>query len=177
MSDAAKLKKAEKITKIKEKLNSAKVWILTDYRGMSVKEISELRRKLRPCNAEYRVVKNTFTVRALPESLGSLKSVLQGPIAVVFGYDDVVAPAKVLSTFIKEAEKPKIIGGVVEGQYIEEKGISALAKLKSKEALLADVIGKLKSPMYGLVGALHGNLRKLVYVMNAVKDKKSQGGE
>jgi len=144
---------------------------------MSVKEITELRRKLRACNAEYRVLKNTFTARALPESQSSLKPVLQGPMAVVFGYDDVVAPAKALSTFIKEAEKPKIIGGVVEGQYFEEKGINALAKLKSREELLADMIGKLKSPMYGLVGALHGNLRKLVYVMNAIKDKKSQGGE
>ncbi|MFA4966998.1 MAG: 50S ribosomal protein L10 [Candidatus Margulisiibacteriota bacterium] len=177
MSDAIKTKKAVTIKKIKEKIDTAKVWILTDYRGMTVKEISELRKKLRGCDAEYKVVKNTFTVRALPEAQASLKSILQGPMAVVFGYNDVVEPTKILAAFIKEAEKPKILGGVVEGQFFEEKGISALAKLKSKEALRAELVWKLKSPLSGLVNVLQGNIRKLVYALDAVKNKKSQGGE
>jgi large subunit ribosomal protein L10 len=174
MSQAIKEKKAATIKKIKEKIDAAKVWILTDYRGMTVKEITDLRRKLRACGAEYKVVKNTFTVRALPEAQASLKAMLQGPMAVLFGFEDVVEPAKVLSKFIKEAEKPKILGGVVEGQYFEEKGITALAKLKSKDELRADVVGRLKSPLFGLVNTLQGNIRKLVYVLNAIKDKKSQ---
>jgi len=177
MSQAIKEKKAVAIKKIKEKIDTAKVWIMTDYRGMTVKEITDLRRKLRACKAEYRVVKNTFTVRALPEAHASLKPMLKGTMAVVFGFEDMVEPAKVLAAFIKEAEKPKILGGVVEGQYFEEKGITALAKLKSKEELRADVVGRLKSPLFGLVNALQGNIRKLVYALNAVKDKRLQGGE
>ena len=177
MSDAAKTKKAEKIKTIKEKIESARVWIMTDYRGMSVKEITELRRKLKACKAEYQVVKNTLTVRALPEEHSLVKSVFSGPMAIVFGYDDVVAPSKVLQAFIKEAEKPKVLGGVVEGKYFEEKGIAALAKLKGKKELLADVVGGLKYPLFGLVNILQGNLRKLVYVLDAIKEQKSKGGE
>ena len=177
MSQAIKEKKAVVIKVIKEKIDSAKVWIMTDYRGMTVKEITDLRRRLRACKAEYKVVKNTFTARALPESQAAVKKILSGPMAVVFGYDDVVEPAKILSDFVKEAEKPKILGGIVEGQYFEEKAIAALAKLKSKDQLRADVIGQLKAPLYGMVNVLQGNLRKFVYVLNAVKDKKAQGGE
>jgi large subunit ribosomal protein L10 len=176
MSDAAKTKKAVKIKSIKEKIEAAKVWIMTDYRGMSVKEITELRKKLRASNAEYKVIKNTLAIRALPEQHASVKDVFAGPMAVVFGYDDVVAPSKILQAFIKEAEKPKVLGGVVEGKYFEEKGIASLAKLKGKKELLAGVVGGLKSPLFNLVNVLQGNLRKLVYVLNAVKDKK-QGGE
>ena len=174
MSQAIKEKKAVTIKKIKEKIDTAKVWIMTDYRGMTVKEITDLRRKLRACKAEYRVVKNTFAVRALPEAHASLKPMLKGTMAVVFGFEDMVEPAKVLAAFIKEAEKPKILGGVVEGQYFEEKSITALAKLKSKDGLRADVVGRLKSPLFGLVNVLQGNIRKLVYALNAIKLK---GGE
>lgn len=169
-----KEKKAEKVKKIKEKMESSKILILTDYRGMTVKEITELRRRLRGCRAEYRVLKNTLASRALPEKNVLIKDKLSGTVAIIFGYDDVVAPAKTLAHFMKETEKPKILGGVLDGQYFEEKAIAQLAKLKSREGIIADVVGGFKSPLFRLVNALQGNLRKMVYVLNALKDKKSQ---
>ncbi|KAF0134293.1 MAG: large subunit ribosomal protein L10 [Candidatus Saganbacteria bacterium] len=167
-----KTKKAGIITKIKERIDSSSIFILTDYKGMTVKEITDLRRKLRVCKAEYKVVKNTLTSRALSQSNESVKEKLNGTTAILFGFGDVVSPAKILASFIKDAEKPKIIGGVLDGKYYEEKEVVAISKLKSKEQLLADVVGGLKSPLYGLVSVLQGNIRKMVYLLSAIKDKK-----
>lgn len=169
--------KTAKIKDIGDKLSRSTLVILTDYQGMTVKQITDLRRKLDQHQAEYRVLKNTLTIRALPEDKAPLKEHLSGTCAVLFGFGDVVMPAKALVNFIAEAEKPRIIGGMMDGQFLPEAEIKSLAKLPSREELLAKVVGGLQSPIRGLVNVLQGNLRKLVYALNAVKDKKSQGGE
>ncbi|MBI5699834.1 50S ribosomal protein L10 [Candidatus Saganbacteria bacterium] len=169
--------KVEKIKDINDKLGRSNLVILTDYQGMTVKQITELRRKLDAHQAEYRVLKNTLTIRALPEDKAPLKEHLTGTTAVLFGFGDVVMPAKALVNFIAEAEKPKIIGGMMDGQFLPEAQIKSLAKLPSREELLAKVVGGMQAPIRGLVNVMQGNLRKLVYALNAVKDKKSQGGE
>lgn len=166
--------KKQAVKTIKEKIDRSKLLILTDYRGMTVKQVTELKRNLRKEKAEYKVYKNTLVVKSLPESLSSLEEKLLGPIAIVFGYEDVAMPAKALFKFISDNEKPKVIGGVVESEICHEGKIKDLSKLPSKIELLAKVIGGMKSPLYNLVSVLHGPLRKFVYVLDAVK---KQGGE
>lgn len=170
-----KPEKEKKIKDIGDKLSRSNLIVLTDFKGMTVKEITELRRKLDAHQAEYRVLKNTLTIRALPEGQDSLKEHLSGTTAVLFGFGDVVMPAKTLVNFISEVERPKIIGGLMDGQFLPVADIKNLAKLPSREELLARVVGGIKSPLYGLANVLAANIRKLVYALNAVKEVKSNG--
>jgi large subunit ribosomal protein L10 len=169
--------KTRKVDQIKEKIAAASLMVVTDYSGMTVKQISELRRKLDQHKAEYKVFKNTMMGRALPENFADLKLQLNGPVAILFGYEDVVLPLKILVKFAEDTKKPKVLSGVVEGIYYGKEKILALSALPGREELLAKIVGGLKSPLYGLVNVLSGNLRKLVYALEAVKQKKSQGGE
>lgn len=177
MTTKIRAAKEEKVKKIKEKIAAAKLVVLTDYSGMSVKQITGLRRKLDESKAEYRVFKNTLMGWALPDTMSDLKPSLNGTVAVLFGYEDIVLPLKTLVKFSEDEEKPKVIKGLVEGVLYEKDKIVALSKLPSREELLAKLVGQLQSPIYGLVNVLAGNLRKLVYALNAIKDKKVQGGE
>lgn len=173
-----KEKKVKAIEAIKEKISSSSVIILTNYRGMTVKQVTELKRALRAQDAEYKVYKNTLVEKALPQELIGLKDHLKGPIAIVFGKGDIGAPAKVVIKFLGDNERPLVISGVVENQIFLEKQIKELAKLPSKLELIAKVIGGMKSPLYGLVNVTQGPIRKLVYALNSIKEKKeSQGGE
>jgi len=174
---ALKEKKVTKVKEIQEILKLSKMMILTEYKGMSVKQLTELRRELRKNKAEYKVFKNTFVIKALPQELGALADSLAGPVAIVFGFDDISAPAKTLVKYIGENEKPVLLCGVIENQICKDSQIKELAKLPSKQELLAKVVGGMKAPLYGLVNVTQGPLRKFVYALSAIKDKKSQGGE
>jgi large subunit ribosomal protein L10 len=169
--------KKKKVEALKEKMALAKLLILSDFRRFTVKEITTLRKKLRAENSEYKVAKNTLLVKAA-EAAGfpELKKHLQGTTAVLFGYGDPVTSVKTLVNFLKEIEKGEVRAGVVENAVIETEQIQALAKLPSKEILIAKVVGGLKSPLYGLVNVLVGPMRKLVYALNAVKEKKEKEG-
>jgi len=169
--------KAKKIDSFKQKAEASKIMIATDYRGMTVKEMTELRDKLYEAKAEYRVFKNTLAEKALKDDSKEFRSLLTGPVAIVFASEEVVGPAKAIVEFSKEFEKPKILGGVMDQKYIEEKVVQELAKLPSREELLAKMIGSLQSPLYGFMNILQGSVRKLIYALNAVKEKKEQGGE
>jgi len=176
---AKKLKeqKVKAVEQIKEKIAASKLMVLTDYRGMSMKQMTELRKKLRENDAEFKVLKNTYVVKALPSDLSSLADSFAGSIAVLFGFSDVVAPAKTLVTFIGENEKPVLLQGVVENQVYKDSQIKALAKLPSKQELIAKTVGAFKSPLYGLVSVTQGPIRKLVYGLDAIRKQKSEGGE
>jgi large subunit ribosomal protein L10 len=164
-------KKKQVVDQLKEKIDSANVLIISDYRGVSVKQITELRRKLYAQKSEFKIIKNTLLRRAL-EAAGfeKLNEHLAGPIGVLLGYQDPVEPLKALVDFIDENEKGEIKAGVVEKSLIDKKGIAEMAKLPPKEVLLAKVVGGFQAPIYGLVNCLQGNLRKLVYALNAIKD-------
>jgi large subunit ribosomal protein L10 len=169
-------KKKQAVSAIKEKIDRAKVIILSDYRAVSVKEMTQLRRKLRTEESEYNIIKNTLLKRALAEAgFTGLDEHLQGPTGVLFGYKDPVSPLKALVDFIEEVEKGEIRIGVIEKTVVDKKGLASVSKLPPREVLIAKVVGGFKSPFYGLVNVLQGNIRKLIYVLNAVKDKK--GGE
>ncbi|MFH1386633.1 MAG: 50S ribosomal protein L10 [bacterium] len=173
MSAKAIAKKNIVVENLKEKISRSKVVVVTDFLGFSVKDITTLRRKLRAANAEFSVVKNTLISRAVTESgFPKLSEHLKGPTAMLLGYDDAVAPLKVLVGFLKEAEKGSIRIGVVEQDVFGEKDLASISKLPSKEILLGKAVGGLKSPLYGLVNVLQGPIRKLVYVLDGIKDKK-----
>jgi len=165
--------KKETIKNIKDKLSKSKVTILTDYNGLNVEQITKLRRKLRTIEAEYIIYKNTLmTIAAKENSITGLENLLVGPTAIVFGYKDPVMPAKILAEFIKENEKPQIKGGLLDGAAVDVKIITALAKLPSREVLLSRVVRGLQAPIYNLVCDLQGIIRKFVYAVNAVAEKK-----
>ncbi len=169
-------KKKEGLKQLVEKINSARVLILADYCKLTVKEITDLRRMLRTEGSEYNVVKNTLLKRAVDEiGFSNLKEYLEGPTALLLGYKDPISPLKVLVKFVKEIEKGSIKAAVIEKAYVDKEQIQAIAKLPSREDLIAKVVLAFKSPMFGLVNVLQGNLRSLVYVLNSIREKK--GGE
>ncbi|MFA4858002.1 MAG: 50S ribosomal protein L10 [Candidatus Margulisiibacteriota bacterium] len=172
-------KKATELNALQEKIAHATAIVVTDYKGMTVAQISELRKKLRAGQVEYKVVKNTLLVKALQAlKIDGLDAQVIGPIAVAFAKEDPIAPAKILTAYFDEAEKPQIKCGVVESKLLDAKDIAELAKLPSREELIAMVVGGLKSPLSGLVMVLSGLPRKLVYALDAVrKQKETKGGE
>jgi len=159
--------KKEKIVKdIKEKLEKSKVAVFTNYRGITAGEITELRRSLRESGSELRIAKNTLTrIAARDLGLEGINPYLEGPVAIAFGYEDPVAPAKILHKFIKEYKKMEIKGGVLENAIVDADGIKELADLPPKEVLLAKVVGGMQAPISGLVNVLQGSIRNLVYVL------------
>ncbi|HOV80624.1 MAG TPA: 50S ribosomal protein L10 [Bacillota bacterium] len=163
------------ISELKEKFASSKVAILTDYRGLNVAEANRLRRRLRDAGCEFRVAKNTLTGLAVMQlGLEGLDPYLRGQIAVTFGADP-VAPAKVLTEFIRDTRKMEIKAAVLEGRVIDARAVKSLADLPSREILLGRVLGGMQAPLYGFAGVLQGTLRKFVYALEAVR--KQRAGE
>lgn len=161
------------VQEIKGKLEASKGAVLTDYRGLNVAEVTELRTKLREVGVEYKVVKNTLARIAANEiGIEGLDGYLEGPTAIAYGIEDAVAPAKVLSEFAKAHKNLEIKAGILEGKVIDLDGVKALADLPSREVLLAKLLGSMQSPLYGMANVLQGNLRNLVYVLDAVRKTK-----
>jgi large subunit ribosomal protein L10 len=170
---ARKEQKAEQVDLIAEKLKRAKVAVLTDYRGLTVPQIQDLRSKLRGGDVEYRVVKNTLARRAA-ESAGvpALEAVLKGPIAIAFGYDDLGVPAKLINEFVRSTRlKLDVIGGLVEGRVFTPDQVKQLADLPSRESLIAQLLGTLQSPVGQLVGIMQTPVQQLIGVLNAYQEK------
>lgn len=158
---------------LKNRLVNSKVVIFSDYRGLNVAEITELRSRLRKVGVEFKVVKNTLMRFALREAgMVEVEPYLEGPNAVVFGYQDPVEPAKVVSDFIKEYKKLGIKVGILDQKVIEAQDIEALAALPAREVILARVLGGLQGPIRGFVYVLSANLTGLARVINAIKEQK-----
>lgn len=166
--------KAEKLEAMKEKLAKAQVAILTEYKGYSVEEITNLRRALQKEGGDYMVTKNTLAKLALKDSsFEPLSELMTGATAIAFGYEDQVAPAKVLAKFIKESKKGAVLGGVLDGKLLSVKEAEALAKLPSKEELYAKILGSINSPASGIANSLSAVMSQLTRAMAAVRDQKS----
>lgn len=167
--------KEKKVKEIIADLKEAKAIVLTDFRGLVVAEISKLRQMLKEEGVHYRVVKNTLTRLAVQElDLNDLEPYLQGPTALAYGYDDPVVPVKLLVKFAKENEHLKIKGGVLEKDILDEKELRQIAALPSKDVLLAKTLSCIQSPLAGMLNVLQGNIRNLVYVLQAIKDNKEE---
>lgn len=169
----AREEKQKVVAELKDKFSRARAAILTDYKGLNVAEMTELRSKLREQSIEYKVVKNTLTRLALKDLNYNLDEYLEGPTAVAFGYDDPVTPAKILMDFAKEHKNLEIKGGIVEGRVFDKATVEQLAKLPRKEELIAKAVGSIQSPLFGIVWVLQGPLRDLVYTLQAIQEKKA----
>ena len=157
-----------------EKFKAMKGMIMTEYHGLSVSQISELRSELRKCGCEYLVVKNTLSKIALKEvGLESVNEYFDGPTAIVVESGDPVSPAKVVAEFAKKNEKFVVKAGLLDGKILAAGEIKSLAALPSKEVLIAKMLGSMQAPISGFVNVLQGSLRNLVYVLNAVKEKQA----
>jgi large subunit ribosomal protein L10 len=167
-------KKREELKELSEKIKTAQSFVIADYRGINVEEVTGLRNELRKAGVEYKVIKNTLTRFAAKENgLEELIPHLEGPTAIAISYEDAVAPAKILSEYVKKNENFKLKVGYVDGKVISVAEIEQLAKIPSKEVLVAKVLGGLQSPMYGLVNVLNANIRGLVIALNAVAQKQA----
>lgn len=147
--------KEQQVAEIAQKLKDSKTTIITDYRGLDVAEVTELRKTLREAGIEYKVLKNTLVRRATAETnLSDADEFLKGPTAIAFGYDDVVAPAKILVDFAKKHNNLEIKAGVLEGKLVTEEDVKALAALPSKEGLLSMLLSVLQAPMRNMALAV-----------------------
>lgn len=165
--------KEKKVELLKEDLSQAKIIVLTDFRGLTVAQMNKLRRSLQVEGVKYRVVKNTLTRIAATElGLEAINAYMDGPVAIAYGYDDPVTPVKLLVTFAKENEQLSLKGGLLEKQILDEQGLRYLSQLPGREVLLAKTLGCFQAPLSGMLNVLQGNLRRLVYALQAVKEKQ-----
>jgi large subunit ribosomal protein L10 len=167
--------KQQSVAELKEKLSTTKGAVLTNYRGLTVAQDTKLRRKLREAGVEYRVFKNTMTRIAAKEAgIEGLDIYLEGPTAIAISYTDPVAPAKIISEFVKEnkLQALEVKAGLVEGKVIDASGVKALASLPPREVLIAQVLAGMQAPIAGFVNVLSGTMRNLVYALDAVRQQK-----
>jgi len=168
-------KNIQSLEELNQKLDRSKTTILTDYKGLTVDKFTELRNQLKEIGGEIKVYKNTLLKIAFKEKNYQNEiadKTMQGPSAVVFSYEDEVAPVKKVYDFSKQNQLPKFKFGFLGKDYIDANKVKQLGELPNREVLLAQVVGTLNSPITGFVNVLQGNIRKLVYVLKAVEQSK-----
>ncbi|MFA5317916.1 MAG: 50S ribosomal protein L10 [Patescibacteria group bacterium] len=169
-----KQKKQEIVKELREKIGRAKSVVFTKFFGVGANEINDLRGKIKDSGSEYMVAKKTLVdVAFADQKIEGLKvRDIEGEVAAVFGYEDEVAPAKIIDEFKKSHESVELMGGVLENKFIDAAQVQALAKMPSKPELYAKIVGSIKAPISGFVNVLSGNLRGLVTVLKAIEEKK-----
>ncbi len=167
--------KEEDVKNLVDQMNEAKSLVLTNYQGLTVKELEEMRSKMREQGVSYKIVKNTLfeVARAKSEIKDAEMEQQEGQIAVAFGVEDEVSPAKIVYDFAKGHNNLEILAGILDGKYLAKSEVESLAKLPGKQELLAKTVGTIKAPITGFVNVLAGNLRGLVNVLNSIKDQKA----
>ena len=166
--------KEQIVEQVAEKMEQAKSIVIAEYSGLNVEQVTELRRKLREAGVEYKVIKNTMT-RLAAKKLGieNVDEILTGPNAIAFGLEDPVSPAKILVDFAKDNDSIKIKAGILDNNVISSDKVKELAEIPSREVLLGMVLRGMQGPISGLVNVLQGNIRNLVYALNAIKEQKA----
>ena len=155
------------------KLQNSVTGVVVDYKGISVADDTKLRKELREAGVDYAVVKNTLLRLATAQTgLEGLDPVLEGTTALAVSDSDYVAAARILCDYASKNDNFKIKAGFVEGDVLDTQGVEALAKLPSREVLIAQTLGGLNAPITGFVGVLNANLRNLVYALNAIAEKQ-----
>jgi large subunit ribosomal protein L10 len=171
--------KVEQVELLTEKLKSARVAVLTDYRGLTVGQLQELRGRLRAQAVEYRVVKNTLArLAAVEAGHEQFQDLLKGPVGIAFGYGEPGIPAKVLGEFTRQTRiRVDIVGGLVEGRVMGGDQVRQTADLPSREVLIAQLLGTLQSPISQLVATIQAPVQQLVGLLEAYKDKLEGGSQ
>jgi large subunit ribosomal protein L10 len=158
--------KRESIERLSARLDGVKTVLLTEYRGLTVQQLSELRKQLRGVSAEYRVVKNRLARLAVNGAgLSAVGPHLKGPTGMILSREDPVTVAKTLHTFARTNQALVIKAGYVEGQVLGAEGLKALADLPSREALRSQLVGAIQGPLAQLIGLLTAPQRELAYVL------------
>ena len=176
MSQIPTAEKEKVIEELTELVGRSSGAILTDYRGFTVAEITELRKRLREHGAEYHVVKNTLFRRALENGEG-LDPYLEGPTAIAFALQDPVAPAKALLDFMREKRKGTVKAGYIDGVVYTEPQVGELSKLPPRDVLIAQVLGGIQAPISGFVSTLNSIIADFVFTLQAIVDKQGGAGE
>lgn len=166
--------KEQTVATLTKKLVAMKAVVFVGYAGLTVKEATQLRSMLRGQEVEYIVAKKALLRRALAETAfdQSIVDQLTGEVALAVGYSDEVMPAKLLYTFGKDHQAIQLIGGLVNGQYLGASDVTALARLPSRQELLTKTVWVINGPLTGLVNVLAGNLRGLITILTALKDRQ-----
>lgn len=169
-------KKEQLVKELSDNVADSKTVVVCDFKGMTVAELTQLRKSLREKSASLKVIKKTLADRAFQASGYEALNVkaLEGQAAVVFGGEDEVTAAKTLLDFSKKSKNLKIVGGALEKKAISVAKIIELAKLPGKQEMLGQLVGTLAAPISGLARVLSGNLRGLAVALNAIKEKKEQ---
>ncbi|MBE9388707.1 50S ribosomal protein L10 [Vagococcus salmoninarum] len=164
MSELAITKKAQAVEEVAAKFSAATSVVVVDYRGLTVEQVTELRKELRAANVEMKVIKNSILSRAAVKAgLEGMEDVFVGPTAIAFSNDDVIAPAKIMNEFAAKAEALEIKGGVIEGKVSSVDEIVSLAKLPNREGMLSMLLSVLQAPV-----------RNVAYAINAVVEAKDE---
>lgn len=178
MADGKKLSKNQEkksilVAEMSKKVKKAKAMVMTNYQGMTHRQLEGLKRALKSSDAELVVTKNTLLKRALAEVVGDTSILnMDLPTATLFAYADQIAPLKDLAKSIKNLKLPLIKFGIFDGKIITEADVIKLSTLPSKDVLFAQLVVNLKGPLYGLHKALNWNLQKLVLALKAVENSK-----
>ncbi len=168
MRSLKKSKKFETVENLTAKLQKSQAAIITDYRGLTVAEVGELRSQLRKLNVDYNVTKNTLLRMASRRlGLGALEGVLEGPTAIAFCYGDVVAPAKALSEYARASKVFSLKAGFMSGQLLSTAQVTEMAYLPPKETLMARVLGGIQAPASNVLGMLNAPVSGLLTVLQA----------
>lgn len=169
-----KNQKIELVNELTEKIKVAKSSVFVDFKGLKVKDLTELKKTLRASGVEYVVVRKTLLDIALEKAgvEGASVKTMEGQVAISMSNTDEVSAAKIIDTFAKTNENVKMLGGVLAAQVMSAQEVKALAKIPSKQQLLGQLVGTLNAPVSGFVNVLAGNLRGLVQVLNAISEVK-----
>lgn len=165
------------VQNISEKLSKAKAVVFTDYKGLTMKQLSALRKQLREQNAEFAITKNSLLQRAAQSTNRPFGGPLpttnySGPTATLFAYDDQISPVKILVKAFKDFTFGKVKSGYLDGEVLDEAKIIQLSTLPTKDELRSKMVGVLVAPLQGMVSVLQGNLRNLVYALNQIKIRR-----
>jgi len=164
--------KQEIINDLKEKISCQKAMVFVDFTGLKVKNLSDLRKKLRESNSLIKVSKKTLLKIALEDFNSSLVQKigeLKGELGIIFGFGDEILPAKTVYNFSLENKNLKVLGGFFEGKFIEKEVVIELAQIPTKEELLVRLVGSVSAPISNFINVLQGNIKGLVCVLSAIK--------
>jgi len=175
MSNKAVERKKKVVQEIKEKIENSEAIVLVNYRGLDVAEVSDLRKKYREAGVDYKVYKNTMMRFAFEEAgYENFTDNLTGPNGIAFSMEDAIGAAKVSNNYAKDNKKLEIKVGIVDGKIIDIDKIKELADIPGREVLIAKILGSLNSPITGFANVLQGNIKNLVYALDAIKDQKEE---
>lgn len=166
-------RKERMLADLTSRMQRASIAISAEYRGLTVTQLTELRRALRPANVDVKVVKNTVASMAARDAgHPDMAQIFRGPTAVAFGMGDPIAPVKLLTEYMRTRRvQLNILGGYLQGSVLDRAGVESLATMPSREQLIADFVGKMQSPLYGFAGLINAPITQFARLLNARADQ------